>query len=138
MAEVQAKVTSVDGDHALITIPGGGCGRCHEPGGCGGHNLTQIFCVSPKAHRVLNPANAKVGESVVVIVSERTFLRSALIGYGLPLSGLFAGACLGLVVAGDFGSMLGGVCGLFVAWAVQRLPAIASLAVGGDSLPRIK
>ncbi|GHU32918.1 hypothetical protein AGMMS50256_23860 [Betaproteobacteria bacterium] len=135
MTEVRGTVSALDGDHALVRITGEGCGRCHEPGGCGGGHLTQAFCSSPKIYRVLNSREAKPGEEVVVIIRDRTLFRSAIAGYGLPLFGLFLGAVLGLEF-GEVGSMIGAGCGLLMAFCVQKRKQ--DIFLGPDSEPRIK
>lgn len=135
MTEVRGTVSALDGDHALVRITGEGCGRCHEPGGCGGGHLTQAFCSSPKIYRVLNSREAKPGEEVVVIIRDRALFRSAIAGYGLPLLGLFLGAALGLGF-GEAVSMIGAGGGLFVAFCVQRIRR--DIFPGPDCEPRIK
>jgi sigma-E factor negative regulatory protein RseC len=137
VTEVRGTVTSLDGDHAFVRIMGEGCGRCHEPGGCGGSNLTQVFCLSPKIYRVLNPSQAKPGEEVVVVIRDRTLFRGAIAGYGLPLLGLFVGAALGLEF-GEVGSMIGAGCGLLVSLRVQRTRLLQDISLGTDSEPCIK
>jgi sigma-E factor negative regulatory protein RseC len=138
MAEMRGTVTALDGDRAWVRIQGEGCGRCHEPGACGGGNLAQAFCLSPKVYRVLNPRGATPGEEVLVVIRDRALLRSAIAGYVLPLLGLFLGAALGLGFAGETGSMPGAVCGLAVAWWVQRTQAVQDVLLGLDSEPCIK
>ncbi len=138
MIEASGKVTAVDDDYALVSIVDKGCGRCHEEGGCGGNNLAQMFCSSPKIYRVLNPRQATVGDTVVVAIGEKTLFRGALVAYGFPLLGLFVGAVSGLLIAGDTGSILGAGCGLIFAWGVLRVPGVRKLCVDIDSQPRIK
>jgi sigma-E factor negative regulatory protein RseC len=138
MAEVKGTVTAQEGDRALVRIADEGCGRCHEPGGCGGKHLAQVFCLSPRIYRVPNPRGARVGEEVVIEIRERTLFRSALAGYLLPLSGLFLGAALGLGLAGEAGSMIGALGGLLAAWAIQRTRRVRDILSGPDSEPRIK
>jgi sigma-E factor negative regulatory protein RseC len=137
MAEARGTVVAQDGDHAFVRISGGGCGRCHEPGGCGG-NLAEMFCRSPKVYRVQNPGGAKPGEEVLVVIRDRTLLRSAVAGYVPLLFGLFLGAALGLEFAGEFGSMIGAAGGLAVAWWFQRMEWVRSILLGPDSEPGIR
>jgi sigma-E factor negative regulatory protein RseC len=137
MAEARGTVTAQDGDHAFVRIAGEGCGRCHEPGGCGG-NLAQMFCLSPKVHRVRNPRGAKPGEEVLVVIHGRTLFRSAVAGYVLFLLGLFLGAALGQEFAGESGSMIGAAGGLAVAWGFQRMERVRNVLLGPDSEPSIK
>ena len=80
MIEARGKIAAIDGDYALVSISDTGCGRCHEAGGCGGNNLTQMLCTSPKTYRVLNPRQARVGDSVVVVVAEKSVFRGAVGG----------------------------------------------------------
>jgi len=138
MIEASAKITALDDDYALVSIVDKGCGRCHEEGGCGGNNLGQIFCSSPKVYRVFNPRKASIGDTVVVVIGEKTLFRGALVAYGLPLVGLFVGAALGLLSFGDPGSILGGGCGLFFGWGVLRIPGVRNMSVDFESQPRIK
>lgn len=119
MTETQAIVIALDGEHAIVRAEQDkGCGRCHEPGGCGGNNLVQMMCASkPQDYRVLNPVAAKVGERVTVAVAEGVISRSAVLMYGFPLFFLFIGAFLGAQFAGsDVGAVLGGGLGLLVGW----------------------
>jgi len=138
MIEASGKVTALDDDHALVSILDKGCGRCHEEGGCGGNNLTEMFCSSPKIYRVFNPRKATIGDAVVVVIGEKTLFRSALVAYGFPLLGLFVGALVGLLMAGNTGSILGSGCGLLFTWGVLRVPGVRNLCVDIASQPRIK
>ena len=61
---VRAIVREINQADALVEIEQGGCGRCHEPGGCGGQQLTQMFCSTPKTYRVANEIGAGVGDRV--------------------------------------------------------------------------
>jgi sigma-E factor negative regulatory protein RseC len=137
MIEVSATVVSLDGDHAFVRVARQGCGRCHEPGGCGGKNLTQAFCPSPKTYRVVNARGARVGEEVKVVIHDLTLLRGAIAGYGFPLLTLFLGAGFGLMLAGETGSMIGAACGLAAAWAVQKARWMRNI-LGSDPEPRIR
>jgi sigma-E factor negative regulatory protein RseC len=137
MIEISATVISLDGGHAFVRVVREGCGRCHEPGGCGGKNPAQAFCLSPRTYRVINARGARVGEEVKVVIHERTLLHSAIAGYGFPLSTLFLGAGLGQMLAGETGSMIGAACGLAVAWAAQKVRRVRNVLPGSDSEPRI-
>ena len=130
MAKMNGTGITLDGDHAWVRILGEGCGRCHEPGGCGGVNLARALCAPSKVHRVRNPQGAKPGENVVVMVRDRTLFRSAVVGYLLPLLGLFLGAALGQGFAGESGSMAGATGGLATAWGIQRMRRIQDFLLG--------
>jgi sigma-E factor negative regulatory protein RseC len=123
MTEIQATVIALDGLYALVrTEQQGGCGRCNEPGGCGGNNLVQMMCSSSaREYRVLNPDGAKVGEIVTVSISEGVVGRSALIIYVVPLVSFVVGALLvGLFSSSNWLAVLGsGVCG-GLSWMIVR------------------
>ncbi len=109
---IRATVRSLDGDEALVEVDSGGCGRCHEPGGCGGQQLTQMFCSGPKNYRVANPHGANVGDQVTVGIAPGTVRRTANLAYGLPLTATIVGAAIGMPLAGDLGAMLGALLGI--------------------------
>lgn len=115
---IRAKVRQVNDGWADVEVTLGGCGRCHEKGGCGGQHLTQMFCSGPRHYQVKNDLGAQAGEEVIVAVSAGTVRRSANLAYGLPLGGLFAGAILGGQLAEDVGAMLGGLSGLILAFVI--------------------
>ncbi|MDR2614696.1 MAG: SoxR reducing system RseC family protein [Candidatus Accumulibacter sp.] len=138
MAEVKGTVSALDGDHAFVRVLNEGCGRCHEPGGCGGAHLARAFCASPRVYRVKNPLGARPGEEVAVVIRDRTLLRSAIAGYLLPLLGLFLGAALGLAFAGETGSMAGAAAGLTTAWGIQGTRRVRNFLLGPDPEPWIR
>lgn len=109
---IRAIVRAVNGDQAVVEVEHGGCGRCHEKGGCGGQHLTQMFCSSPRTYNVDNPAGASVGERVTVAIAADSVRRTANLAYGVPLVATLAGAALGTSVGGDLGAMFGAGIGL--------------------------
>lgn len=127
ITEIRAVVRALDDGVAFVEVEQGGCGRCHEKGGCGGQHLTQAFCSGPKSYRVANPGNVQVGDRVTVGIPAAALRYSANLAYGLPLLGVIAGAAAGMHWFGDRGAMLGGAIGLFVAWLLIRFRARAGL-----------
>ncbi len=97
---------------ALVVVEQGGCGRCHEEGGCGGQNLTQMFCAGQKSYRVANPHGAQVGDQVTVAIAAGSIRQTANLAYGLPLAASIAGAAIGTWINGDPGAMLGALLGI--------------------------
>lgn len=120
MTEIRAVVRSLDGEFAVVEVELGGCGRCHETGGCGGQHLTQALCTSPKTYRVANPLGAAIGDAVQVGIPDGAVRYSANLAYGVPILGVFAGALLGMQLYGDSGAIVGGLLGLLVAWLIVR------------------
>lgn len=116
----QAVVRSVDGGDAVVEVAQGGCGRCHEKGGCGGQSLTQMFCTVPKTYRVANDIGAQVGEHVVIAIGAGSIRRTANLAYGLPLLSAIGGALLGSALNGDLGAVVGTLGGLALSFAYIR------------------
>ncbi|MEO8410691.1 MAG: SoxR reducing system RseC family protein [Propionivibrio sp.] len=137
MVDAQGVVIAIDGAQAMVRMDETGCGRCQEPGGCGGQNIARMFCSQPRTYRVANPGNAVVGDRVSVVLSSDAVRRSAFLAYGMPLLGLFLGAFGGLLAAGDVGSIVGAGIGVVGAWRLlPRLERIGKSAP--QSLPYIK
>ena len=113
-------IIELDGEYAMVRMDETGCGRCHEPGGCGGNNIGKMFCSAPRVFRVLNPDQTAVGARVTIAIAEGAVRRSAVLAYGLPLLALFLGAFCGSALAGESGAIIGAACGLLVAWMGLR------------------
>ena len=138
MAEVRATVAGSDGDYALVRVTSEGCGRCHEPGGCCGSNLSQAFQSSSKQYRVLNSRHAKPGDDVVIVIDDKALFRSAVLGYGIPLLGLLLGAMFGASYGGDIGSMIGAVGGLLLPWCIHKTGVMRRFFPTGRLQPYIR
>ncbi|WP_295003746.1 SoxR reducing system RseC family protein [uncultured Dechloromonas sp.] len=133
---VRGVVRALEGGDALVEVEQGGCGRCHEEGGCGGQQLTQMFCSGPKSYRAENTIGAGIGDRVVVATPAGSVRRTANLAYGAPLLGAIGGALVGMPIGGDPGAMLGAVCGLLAALAYVRLRS--RLGAGGvQGRPRL-
>lgn len=113
---VMGVVRRVDAGDAWVDVAvGGGCGRCNEPGGCGGVNIARSFGGVARSVRVTNHIQALPGEAVAVVVDDGVPLRAALQVYGWPVLGILAGAAAGTLLAsegqGDWLAALGGLAG---------------------------
>lgn len=117
---IRAVVRALDGNCAFVEVAQEGCGRCHEEGGCGGQQLTQMFCSGAKTYKVDNTVGAKIGELVTIGVAPGSISHSANLAYILPLTVAFAGAFLGMALAGNGGAILGAACGLIVSFLYVR------------------
>lgn len=117
---IRAMVRALDGSEAVVEVEAGGCGRCHEKGGCGGQQLTQMFCSGAKTYRVVNSVGAQVGDRVTVAIAAGSVRRTANLAYGVPLTTTIIGAALGTPLGGDVGAMLGAGIGLGLALLYVR------------------
>ena len=120
MIDAQGTITAVNGDTADVLMDETGCGRCHEEGGCGGHNIGKMLCASPRTFRVRNPGHSVVGDRVTIVIAEGAVRRSAMLAYVVPLLALFVGALGGSALAGETGAIIGAVSGLLGAWLMLR------------------
>lgn len=120
---VRGVVRAIDGLQAVVEIEHGGCGRCHEEGGCGGQQLTQMFCSGPKTYRVDNRLGALLGERVTIAIADGSVRRTANLAYGVPLIAAIAGAALGTPLSGDAGAILGAGAGLVLSFFFIRFRA---------------
>lgn len=88
---VRGTVRALEDGKALVEIEQGGCGRCHEEGGCGGQQLTQMFCSGPRTYEAENKIGASVGDKVVVATPLGSVRKTANLAYGVPLLGMICG-----------------------------------------------
>jgi sigma-E factor negative regulatory protein RseC len=129
MDEVVARavVRAVDGDCVLVEPVDHGCGRCHQPGGCGGARLAAL---QPQRYRASNGPGAKVGDMVEVAIAGGLLARLATRIYLWPLAGILAGAAL--VNEGPLsivGGLLGGLLGYLLVRRAMRSENFALPAV---------
>lgn len=133
MAERDAAVveimTAPDG-RALARLEFGvnsGCGRCNEPGGCGGVSLAQPLCAKPKTMVLADPLGLVVGDNVRVAIPDQLLSRGVTQTYVVPLLLFFVGSLLGAallpgtlpaswMLTQDVGAMIGAALGLIGAW----------------------
>jgi len=135
----EAIVTRIDGAHACVEVDGGGCGHCHETGGCQSGILTQLFGNTPRQFRLPNHIGAKPGERVIVRVGEGATWRAAVLTYVLPVLFLLAGAVAGTVLGGggDAAAALGALAGFVLAvLSGQTLRRTRFIAVAEPALVR--
>lgn len=133
ISTVRGVVRSIESSFADIEVEQGGCGRCHEEGGCGGQQLTQMFCSGARSYRVSNSIGAQVGDKVIIAIAPGSVRDTANLAYGIPLIGAIAGAILGTILAGDGGAIVGCLLGLSVAYSFV---AIRSRRQGGKLAER--
>ncbi|MCK0505653.1 SoxR reducing system RseC family protein [Aromatoleum anaerobium] len=126
MIEARAVVTRAESGEAWVRIDDrpGGCGRCDEPGGCRSTGLAYALKAPDKVFRLPNRIGAEAGDAVRIRIDDGAPLRGALLGYGLGVVLLLAGAALGTAFAaegqGDLFALTGGVGGLVAAVGLNR------------------
>lgn len=132
MREVVATVIAVNDQLATVEImvQEGGCGRCHETGGCGGANISRSFCATRRTLDLPNVLNVVVGDRVNVGIEERSLTAIANRLYVFPLLALLLGAACGhwvLGASGPVGSIVGsGLGGVFWLVYARRNPLSVS------------
>ena len=105
----------------------GGCGRCHETGGCGGVSIAQPLCSKPKTLLVADDVGVSLGDKVLVAIPDALLSQGITRAYLVPLILLFAGSALGATVlpdllpmrwqvTSDVGAIAGAGIGLIAAW----------------------
>lgn len=133
MAEKTGRVTAINqyGWALVVTERGDACNNCESAQFC--HSLAD--CTKLET-RVLNRANAKVGDRVAIRLSSRSVFKSALILYVLPTLGFMIGAFsssewnryLGFDDTGA--AILFGFVGLLIGFAVAALISKRQTAAG--------
>jgi sigma-E factor negative regulatory protein RseC len=120
---IRAVVRATEGKSALVEVEQGGCGRCHEKGGCGGQHLTQMFCAGPKTYQVDNTIGAEIGDRVTIAIAAGSVRQTANLAYGIPLLSCIGGAAMGAQLGGDGGAMIGAASGLVLSFLYIRIHA---------------
>jgi sigma-E factor negative regulatory protein RseC len=120
IATVRGTVRGVDGSEAFVEVEQGGCGRCHEEGGCGGQPLTRMFCSGTNVYRVDNAVRAGIGDRVEIAVKPGSLRRSANRAYLFPLAAGIGGGALGMAVGGEPLSIAGFLFGVAAAFLALR------------------
>ena len=93
------------------------CGLCGQTRGCGNATWGKLLNHNSHAFTADNAIGANVGDSVVVGIEERAFLKSAFFLYVVPLIGLLTGAVLADVfLKNEFYVLLSAAVGLVLAF----------------------
>jgi len=131
-----ARVVAAEGGTVwLEPEPTGSCSGCMSSAICG-HNSGNGRRMVARRFALANDYDLRVGERVVIGVSEASLLRAALTAYGLPLLVMLgAGITAQALGAGDGASALVTVGGLGAGLLLVRLVA-GKLSARGDLSPR--
>ncbi|KAA3653701.1 MAG: Fis family transcriptional regulator [Proteobacteria bacterium] len=98
-----------------------GCGRCNEPGGCGGAKIAHAFGKPDEVFHVDNPDRFLPGDRVRLQIDDGAALGAAALSYGLPTVAALLGAGLGTWLGGNAGAVIGLVAALLVAVRLVRV-----------------
>lgn len=120
--EAPGVVVRLNGERAWVRLTDiqGGCGRCHEPGGCGGARIAHAFGRPDEVFDVQVRDSVSVGQRVVLVVDDGAALKAAVTGYVLPTFLILALVGLGTWVAGESGGMFALVLSLFLSVFIVR------------------
>ena len=124
MAHKKGRVSSInqEGWAMVVTEKGDACNNCESAQFC--HSFADC---SRMETRVLNPANAQVGDGVTISLSSSSVFKSALIVYILPTLSLLIGAVSGsefhqYIGMGETGAAIGfGFVGLVLGFTIAGL-----------------
>lgn len=131
MLTEQATVIEVESLRVKVAVKSAsGCGSCTAKAGCGTGildrwlNPTHIFWVELNKQIESTP---RPGDILQIGVEEDAFVRNTFFLYLLPLLVFLVGAGIGLVVAGEAGSIFVGIAGLllgafFANYLIKRSP----------------
>lgn len=100
MIEQQGLVVSVSGEAASVLLGGkSACAACSAGRGCGAGIFGRLLKRKPVVLELQNRSGARVGQSVIVGLSETLFLRLVFSFYLFPLTAGLAGAAIGHYVS---------------------------------------
>jgi sigma-E factor negative regulatory protein RseC len=101
--EETGRIVDVQGTFAWVESErSSSCGSCAVKQGCGTGAIAKVLGQRRVRLRVLNRIGARVGDQVVIGISESGLLRGSLAVYAAPLAGLFAGTLAGYVLVSRF------------------------------------
>lgn len=114
------------------------CGHCASSSACGGKSGIGTLTDRLAARRfsLPNRDNLRVGEKVVIGISEKMLVKASLTAYAIPLVALLGSGALAQWLAGsDTVTMVAMFAGLGVGMLLARLAA-ARLTARGELTPR--
>ncbi len=121
MLEESAVVVAIEGPDAWVqTIRQSACAACSARQGCGQSVLARMSGGRANQVRVANRCHARVGQTVVLGLSESAFLRASMMVYLVPLIGLIAGAlCASWLFGGHEGfTAMGGLVSMLAGFVL--------------------
>ncbi len=89
MIEEQAQVVDISGDQLILQAQTkSSCGSCAAKKGCGTSVLSKVVGRKFTRFQAENSVEAKVGDTVIVGISEQALLRGSLMMYIIPIMGM--------------------------------------------------
>lgn len=138
MIEGIAQVVAVEGKSAwLVPEQTGSCGGCASSSACGSKGIgTTASRLEFRRFQLVNDAELRVGERVVVGIRENALLKASITAYAIPLAALFiAGGLAQWAYGSDAITIMAMFAGLAVGLVFARLGA-GRLLAKGDLAPR--
>lgn len=128
MIEQNARVLTTEGEFAWVEAERkSACGGCEAKAGCGTGSLSKAFGTRANRMKVLNRAEAKPGDAVIIGIEESALVQGSAAVYLVPLVVLLAGGLFGefmaerLGFAIQVGGVIGGLSGLAIGmWWLRR------------------
>lgn len=123
MITESGKVIAVTGEHAWVqTIRASACQSCAARNGCGQKMLATATGGRANQVRVVNSADARVGEEVTLGIDETALLGASLLVYALPLALMVMASIVGHLLSGgnDFAAMSSAIVGLVTGFLISR------------------
>ena len=123
MIEETGIITKTDGAMAKVLVQKrGSCEGCAASGVCESSEQGMEI-------EALNPVQAKVGQQVKVSIKPQTYLRGAILVYGIPLVAFIAGVIIGKNIGeayfkqinSDIVSVILGFAGFIISFLIIRL-----------------
>jgi len=109
-------VVKVEGERVWIqTVRTSTCGACGVKGACGTHVLARLFSERNAPIELTSPLPLKVGDQVMLSLSEHALLKQSLWAYGAPLAGFFIGGLM-LQPISELAAVIGALFGMGAGW----------------------
>jgi sigma-E factor negative regulatory protein RseC len=134
-SRVEGVVSQIEDGMAVVDVAvQKGCGRCDEPGGCGG-GLAVGGPACSRSYRLADDLGVHVGDEVVLTVPSGGILRAAGWAYGMPLILGLASAFIGAAIGEEEGfAIAGGAAGLVLGFILLRSLSRAHPAAANISM----
>lgn len=138
LVEGIAQVVAVEGNLVwLVPESGTSCGGCSSASACGSKGIGTVASrLEQRRFQMVNDTGLRVGERVVVGVSENAVIRASLTAYAIPLATLLVSGGLAQWAAGhDFITMGAMMVGLVFGLWLSRVRA-GQMMARGELAPR--